>query len=80
MLSTGDFQKTQAIVTDLTDKSTAICMYAFGQAAVNSYAGGDLTSLNSLINDLDDQVANLELPPEKHGMLLLEKLRDNIQG
>lgn len=76
----GDFQKTQAIVTDLTDKSVAICIFAFGQPAVFGYAGGDLSQLNILINNIDDQVATLDLEPVQHGEQLLKKLGEYLQG
>lgn len=76
----GDFQETQAIVTDLTDKSVAICIFAFGQPAVFGYTGGDLSQLNILINNVDDQVAALDLEPEQHGEQLLKRLGGYLQG
>lgn len=76
----SDFQKQQDIVTDLTGKSVAICIVAFGQPAVFDYVGGDLVSFNILINDIDDQIAALNLEPEQHGEQLFKKLGEYIQG
>lgn len=76
----GDHQKTQAIVTDLTDKSTLICMFAFGKPAVLRYAGSDLRAFNMLINEVDDEVAQMNLETEQHGELLLRKLWEHLQG
>jgi hypothetical protein len=80
MLPTGlnDFHKTQTLVTDLTDKSTAICIFVFGQSAVFGYGGGDLNSLNDLINNIDDEIANLDLKPEQHGEQLLKRIGDYL--
>jgi len=70
----NEYQQKQAIVTDLTDKATAICIHQFGQASVFGVFGGDLRQLNELLNNLDEQVAQRDLEPEKHGAMLLEKL------
>ena len=74
-----DFQKTQAIVTDLTDKSTAICIFAFGQSAVLGYAGGRLNLFNELINNIDDEIAQLGLEKKQHGELLLSRIREYLK-
>lgn len=70
----NDRQRVQTLVTDLTDKSTLICMLAFGRDAVLAYNGGDVTSFNALINQLDDQLAAVDLPPEEHGDRLFKQL------
>jgi len=70
----NEYQQKQAIVTDLTDKATAICIHQFGQASVLGVFGGDLRQINELLNNLDEQVAQRDLEPEKHGAMLLEKL------
>lgn len=74
----NDFQEVQTLVTDLTDKSVAICIFAFGQPAVFGYAGGDLRFFNELVNKVDDSVANLNLEPEQHGEKLFEKIGKHL--
>lgn len=75
----NEYQQKQTIVTDLTDKATAICMHQFGQASVFGAFGGDLRQLNELINTLDEQVAQHDLEPEQHGAMLLEKLAEILR-
>jgi hypothetical protein len=76
----NNIQRIQAVVTDLTDKSTAICVFAFGQPAVLGFNGGDLRSFNELINQIDDRVANLNLSPEQHGEQLLKRLGEHLHS
>lgn len=75
----NEYQQKQTIVTDLTDKATAICMHQFGQASVIGAFGSDLRQLNELINTLDEQVAQHDLEPEQHGAMLLEKLAEILR-
>lgn len=75
----GNFGQAQAVVTDLTDKSTLICVVAFGREAVLGYGGGDMASFNELINDLDDEIAALDLEPEQHGERLLLSIGSHLQ-
>ncbi|WP_445772059.1 hypothetical protein [Rheinheimera sp.] len=75
----NDFQEVQTLVTDLTDKSVAICMFVFGQPTVFGYGGGDLSSFNELVNKIDDSVASLNLEPEQHGHQLLKRLGEHLQ-
>lgn len=72
------YNSKQKIVTDLTDKATAICIFLFGKPAVFGFAGGDLRSLNELINTIDNEVAQLDLNPEEHGSLLINRLREYL--
>lgn len=74
----NDFQKVQALVTDLTDKALAICMLSFGQNAIFSYCGGDSRIFNELISETDKIVASLDLEPEHHGEQLLNRLRKHL--
>lgn len=76
----NDFFETQTLVTDLTDKSVAICMFVFGQPAVLSYNDGDLRSFNGLVNEIDDEVANLDLEPERHGEQLLKRIGEHLHS
>jgi uncharacterized tellurite resistance protein B-like protein len=72
----NEYSEKQAIVTDLTDKATAICIFEFGQAPVFGFAGGDLSQLNELINSIDEGVAQQNLEPEEHGSMILHKLSE----
>ena len=55
-----------------------ICIYAFGYQKLMNFSNNDLTVVNRLVNQLDDQVAKLDLEPADHGSLLLAKLKDAI--
>ena len=74
----GNFAQVQTLVTDLTDKSTLICMFAFSREAVLGYAGGDLASFNELVNELDDEIAALDLEPEQQGHRFFLSLRPHL--
>lgn len=74
----NEFDKNQALVTDLTDKTVLICMLAFGRAAVLEYNDGDLSSFNELVDQIDEQVASLNLYPEQHGDKILEILSHHL--
>nr|WP_309592516.1 hypothetical protein [Moraxella osloensis] len=78
MLPFSDYHQRQKTVTDLTDKATLICIYAFGYQKLMNFSNNDLTVVNRLVNQLDDQVAKLDLEPADHGSLLLAKLKDAI--
>ena len=73
-----DWAKRQEIVTDLTDKATVICMAVFGESTVLNYTGNNLTLFNELVNTIDNEVANKNLDPEKHGNLMLSKISDHL--
>lgn len=75
----GNLSQVQTLVTDLTDKSTLICMFAFSRDAVLAYAGGDLSSFNELVNNLDDEIAALNLEPEEHGHRFFLSLKSHLQ-
>ncbi len=77
--SAGNFSQIQTLITDLTDKSTLICIIAFGRDTVLGYSDGDIASFNELINDLDDEIATLDLEPEQHGEMLLLSLSNHLQ-
>jgi hypothetical protein len=74
----NDFQKFQTLVTDLTDKALAICIFSFGQAAILNYCGGDARIFNKLVNETEKIVAGLDLEPEHHGEQLLNRLRKHL--
>lgn len=76
----NDFQKVQALITDLTDKSVTICIFVFGQPAVFGYGRGGLSSFNELVDKVDDSVSSLNLEPEQHGHQLLKRLRAHLQA
>lgn len=69
----------KALVTDLTDKSTLICIVAFGRDAVLGYNGGDLASFNELVNDLDDEISTFDFEPEQYGERLLFSVGSHLQ-
>ncbi|WP_321405867.1 hypothetical protein [Tolumonas auensis] len=72
----NEYTQKQAIVTDLTDKATTICIFEFGQATVFGFAGGDLRALNELLNNIDEEVAQHDLEPDRHGAMILRKLSE----
>lgn len=74
--SIDEYVDKQALVSDLTDKAMWICVTLFGQDAISAYAGDNLTRLNQLINELDNDVAQQDLEPEPHGSKLIRKLED----
>lgn len=74
----NDFNATQAVATDLTDKATVICMLEFGKPAVLRFAGNDLRQLNELVSKIDEEVAQLNLNPDKHGEMLLRRLSEYL--
>ncbi len=74
----SDYRKKQEIVKDLNDKAAVICMAEFGQPAVFGYAGGDMRSFNELLQNIDDEVAQMDLEPAQHGNMLLRKLREHL--
>lgn len=73
-----NYQKTQALVTDLTDKATVICMFAFGQQKVIDYGEGDTRKFNILLNELDSEIMMLDLKPQQHGEQLLKRLKEKL--
>ena len=75
----NEIEEKQAIITDLSDKVTVICVHQFGQAVVFGAFGGDLRKLNEWILILDKQVARLVDEPEQYGAMLLEKLGAILQ-
>lgn len=76
MMSVGlsDYQANQRIVRDLTDKALIICLSKFGNEKVLAYGNNDLTLINQLINQCDEQVASIPVPPLEHGMQLFNLL------
>lgn len=65
--STDTFADTQKVVTDLTDKALLLCYVAFGMEEVLNYCSQDTRVFNQLINDIDEQVAQLNFAPAAHG-------------
>ena len=78
MISFSDYNQRQRTVTDLTDKATLICLCVFDSETLMAFSNNDLREVNRLVNQLDDQVAKLDLEPVDHGKLLLAKLKDAI--
>lgn len=76
MMSVGlsDYQANQRIVRDLTDKALIICLSKFGNEKVLAYGNNDLRLINQLINECDEQVASIPVPPFEHGMQLFNLL------
>lgn len=74
----NDYNANQEVATDLTDKATVICMLEFGQPAVLGYSGNDLRKFNELVNEVDEEVAQLNLNPDQHGDMLLTKLGEHL--
>lgn len=74
----NSFANNQSLVTDLTDKATWICILAFGQETVMNYCNQDLRIFNELVNNIDAEVAQLQLAPSGHGKKLLNKLHENL--
>jgi|KBSMisStandDraft_5_1062788.scaffolds.fasta_scaffold65671_3 hypothetical protein len=73
-----EIESKQKLVTELTDKATWICAIALGKEAVVGYAGTDLREFNGLVMEIDNQVAEQNLEPEKHGEMLLNNLRNYL--
>lgn len=70
----NDTTENQKIITDLVDKALIICIFKFGQERVLSFANNDLTRVNKLINQCDQEVAANPVCPDEHGLLLFNKL------
>lgn len=64
----------QRIVTDLVDKAFLICICKFGQERVSNFAKNDLTRVNKLIIQCDQEVAAHPVLPHEHGLRLFNKL------
>jgi len=74
-----EYAEKQARVTDLTDKALWICVHVFGQDAVTNINKRNPSQLNELINELDQEVSQKDLEPEKHGAALLSKLGEVLR-
>lgn len=74
----NDYAEKQEIVTDLTDKATAICIFEFGQPIIFGYADGDLRPFNELLNNIDEDVAQQNLSPDQHGSMILHRLKERL--
>jgi len=72
------FSETQKIVTDLTDKALLLCYVAFGMEKVLNYSNQDTRIFNQLVNDIDKEVASLNLPPAAHGKKIFDKIAEVI--
>lgn len=70
----NSFSNNQKLVTDLTDKALIICMYKFGQQTILEYCGEDLRQFNELVNNIDEEIAQLDLVPAQHGNEMLNKI------
>jgi len=68
------FSKTQKLVTDLTDKALIIFMEKFGREIILKYSDGDIRKFNQLVNDIDMDVARLDLAPAHHGKTMFDKI------
>ncbi len=74
----NDYAEKQEIVTDLTDKATAICIFEFGQSIIFGYADGDLRPFNELLNNIDEDVAQQNLSPDQYGSMILHRLKERL--
>ena len=68
------FSDTQKVVTDLTDKALLLCYIAFGMEKVLNYCNQDTRVFNKLINDIDEEVALLQLAPASHGKKMFDRI------
>ena len=73
-----EIESKQKLVIGRSDKATWICAIALGKEAVVGYAGTDLREFNGLVMEIDNQVAEQNLEPEKHGEMLLTNLRNYL--
>jgi hypothetical protein len=72
----GTFMDTQKVVTDLTDKALLLCYMAFTMEKVLNYCNQDTRVFNKLINDIDKEVAKLNLAPAAHGKKMFDRIYD----
>ncbi len=70
------FSDTQKVVTDLTDKALLLCYMAFTMEKVLNYCDQDTRIFNQLINDIDKEVARLDLAPAAHGKEVFDRLHN----
>ena len=80
----GEAKETEEKITDLTDKSLAICIQNFGNDMIISYGDGDISRFVDLVNTIDAEVAQEVLNAEKHGSKMLDKIKialsENSEG
>lgn len=69
----------QQIVTDLTDKAVFICILEFGHEFILGYGDGDIRQFNELVNKVDEEVAQQDMDPDKHGNIMLRKLSESLK-
>lgn len=68
----------QEKITDLTDKVVLICIHVFGFEAVAKYDdNNDFRKFNESVNQIDSEIALLDLESEEHGRKLLDAI-DNL--
>jgi hypothetical protein len=72
----NDFERTQALVADLNDKTLTICMVHFGKEIVIRVWQLDPRGTNTVIDRTDNVVAEQDLEPEQHGHELLYRLTE----
>lgn len=77
-LGLNTYSEDQKIITDLTDKALLISFIAFGQEKVLNYCNQDTRIFNQLVNDIDENVAIMELTPAAHGKKMFDEIHQII--
>lgn len=70
--------KKQLKLTDLTDKVVIICINVFGQEIIMNFGNRNIRKFNELVNEVDAEVAQLDLTPLSHGKIVLEKIHKHL--
>jgi hypothetical protein len=76
--SGDEYKRKQEVVTDLTDRQVAIFLLLFGRAKILEYSNRDLRMFNKVVNEMDAQIANMQLGPERHGAALIEAVKTEL--
>lgn len=71
----NSFTRNQEIVTDLTDKALTICIISFGQEPILNYCNHDIRVFNELVNEIDNEIAELQLISALHGKEILDRIQ-----
>ena len=71
----NSFTRNQEIVTDLTDKALTICIISFGQEPILNYCNHDIRVFNELVNEIDNEIAELQLISALHGKEILDRIK-----
>lgn len=79
----GNYEDKQKIVTDLTDKASLICLLHFGTSKIMKYCDrGEgyvgMNLFNLLVNEVNEEVAELDFDGQIHGILMFDMLEDRL--